>query len=159
MKVVFCLWRYMMVDDESRKWQVWHGFVKRGSYFENENTNAAKQQHPAYLDLHQQWLPNNEKTKDKSSKNEPHKTGHPQTNKKLLDASRDVFFWGSRFPIVADCLILWMDEVLWVWEFAVLGTQEQTVDCGNSYQVHTWKCNSWDRSAVGHVLFHKYVYR
>lgn len=39
-------------------------------------------------------------------------------------------------------------------ELAVLGTQHETVGCGDSHQVHTWKCNSWARSAVGHVLLH-----
>ena len=104
MKVVFFLWQYMMVDDESRKWQVWHDFVKRGSYLEKENTHTARQQNSSYLDLHQQWPPNNKKWKEKMTpiRLAMHEPPTKKTQKKFLDVSH-----------AASCLILWMDEVLW----------------------------------------------
>lgn len=155
----FFMWQYMMVDDESRKWQVWHDFVKRGSFLEKENTHTARQQNPSYLDLHQQWLPNNTKTKKNVWKKEPHKTGHPQTTKqntKNPGCFSWRFFRVQGFPFLpAASSSGWMRSC---GELAVLGTQHETVGCGNSYQVHTWKCNSWDGSAVGHVLFHYIIY-
>ena len=149
-----------MVDDESRKWQVWHDFVKRGSYLEKENTHTPQDSKIlAILISINNDFPTTQKQKTNVWKKEPHKTGHPQTTKqntKNPGCFSWRFFGVQGFPFLpAASSSGWMrscDK-----EFAVLGTQHETVGCGDSYQVHTWRCNSWDRSAVGHVLFH-YIY-
>lgn len=88
-----------MVDDESRKWQVWHDFVKRGSYLEKENTHTARQQNSSYLDLHQQWPPNNKKMK---IKNDPDKTGHAWTANKKNTKKNPGRFSCSQLPHPLD---------------------------------------------------------
>ena len=84
----------------------------------------------------------------------------PKKNtKKILDVSHDVFLGCGSMESPGCCKVAasssgWMRSCD---ELAVFGTQHETVGCGDSNQVHTWKCNSWARSAVGHVLFH-YIY-
>ena len=103
--------------------------------------------------------PTTQKQKTNVWKKEPHKTGHPQTTKqntKNPGCFSWRFFRVQGFPFLpAASSSGWMRSC---GELAVLGTQHETVGCGNSYQVHTWKCNSWDGSAVGHVLFHYIIY-